>query len=662
LLALVAIAAFLWNRDRDTPPPERPTVVVAGLQTLSGDSADAWLGDGLQQMISADLARSTAVEVVAPSRLRAVLARARLGTQRTLADDAARTVADRLGAEWVVSGGISYGGDRLLVLDVNVRDVKSGHRLALFSVTGRDPMAVADQAAARILTQASASLPGPRLAQTETASLAGYEHYVRAEQATAEGRDAEATEELDAAIAADSGFISAIVERMRRARYGDPAMLERLSDAYARAATRATEYDQLDQALFSALHNGEHTRAEALGREMVAHYPHDPRVYATLADVLASHGKWSEADSVLREAIALDSSAAAAGSGPCAPCAGYSGLVSLRVTFGDTHEAEVAARRWVTLQPAVPLAWAELADVLSYEGRYPDAIAAAQRARLLGGVPGEPYYDARLGNLLLRARRYGDVDTLIARWSGDRRQEVRSTAADLDALLQRERGQFLESAHTIARAIRADSGLAALELMEANSLARAGYIDSALALMHHAMLQGEPEVAPVTSLAGDRARKFSWEHALLADLQATTADTSVLRALADSIDRISTRSYYGRDWHLAHHVRGLIAERAGNWADAVREFSEARWGRAGWTRTNVELARADLELGLADSAIAVLRDAYRGPLDAMGRYVPRGELDAWMARAETAAGHADSAAVYEGYVRDARQGGQGGRS
>jgi hypothetical protein len=37
----------------------------------------------------------------------------------------------------------------------------------------------------------------------------------------------------------------------------------------------------------------------------------------------------------------------------------------------------------------------------------------------------------------------------------------------------------------------------------------------------------------------------------------------------------------------------------------------------------------------------------------MGRYVPRSELDLWMVRAFRAAGRADSAAVYEGYVRRA---------
>src|SRR6185436_19913227 len=59
--------------------------------------------------------------------------------------------------------------------------------------------------------------------------------------------------------------------------------------------------------------------------------------------------------------------------------------------------------------------------------------------------------------------------------------------------------------------------------------------------------------------SGDEARAFSWHHALLADAIAETADTLTLLAIADSLDQRSTRSYYGRDWKLAHHVRGLVA-------------------------------------------------------------------------------------------------------
>ncbi len=48
-----------------------------------------------------------------------------------------------------------------------------------------------------------------------------------------------------------------------------------------------------------------------------------------------------------------------------------------------------------------------------------------------------------------------------------------------------------------------------------------------------------------------------------------------------------------------------------------------------------------------------LRKAYVVPLDAMGRYVPRTELDWYLAQVFRQAGQIDSTAVYAGYVEEA---------
>jgi hypothetical protein len=107
-----------------------------------------------------------------------------------------------------------------------------------------------------------------------------------------------------------------------------------------------------------------------------------------------------------------------------------------------------------------------------------------------------------------------------------------------------------------------------------------------------------------------------------------------------------------RDWALHHHVRGLLYSVQGKYADAEREFRAGEWTAAGWTRTNVELARAQLAQHHASDAIATLRDAHTAPLDAMGRYVPHSEVDWWLVRAFTANGQRDSALVYASYLRD----------
>jgi len=127
-----------------------------------------------------------------------------------------------------------------------------------------------------------------------------------------------------------------------------------------------------------------------------------------------------------------------------------------------------------------------------------------------------------------------------------------------------------------------------------------------------------------------------------------------LRALADTLTVGCARSFFGRDRLLHHHVRGLLAMEQGRWSDAEAELQQARWGVAeSWTRSNVALAKTEMALHQPRAALAALRDAYAAPLDGMGRYQPRSELDLLMAQAFRKAGDADSARVYEAYVRRA---------
>jgi hypothetical protein len=131
-------------------------------------------------------------------------------------------------------------------------------------------------------------------------------------------------------------------------------------------------------------------------------------------------------------------------------------------------------------------------------------------------------------------------------------------------------------------------------------------------------------------------------------------DTIHLKAIADTLERGCSRSFYGRDWRLYHHVRGLVAMHGHRYAEAEREFRQAIWVAAeGWGRVVVELANAQLAQGHSRDAIASLRTAYATRMDAMGRYVPISELDYRMAKAFALAGEADSARVYAAFVRRA---------
>jgi tetratricopeptide (TPR) repeat protein len=259
----------------------------------------------------------------------------------------------------------------------------------------------------------------------------------------------------------------------------------------------------------------------------------------------------------------------------------------------------------------------------------------------------------QLARMLVRARRLDEADSMVAAWRTSSNRAFRRTALDLRVMIDRERGQLRTSLRNTDRAIAADSGLEFLELVRGNTLARLGDYAAAERLYERRIHPSDPKPHPwLPKPAG--LRGFCWEHALLADAIAPAGDTVRLLAIADTLERVCPRSYFARDWTLHHHVRGLVHAAARRYAEAVREFRRAPHIVADWwPRTTVELAKAQLALGRAREAITTLQTAYATPLDAMGRYVPRSELDYYMALAFKAAGLPDSAAVYAAHVRRA---------
>ena len=666
------VAGVVLTRGSRRPEAGPPVVAVMALRNVQGDSASSWLEDGLQQMLIADLSRAggsgggAALDVIDPSLLRDAARRQGVDREAALSTNRAVELGRGLGATWVVTGGVTHGSG-VYVVDITVRRAADGTPLQVYSVVGNDVLTVADRAAARILLATEAHARGPRLADVETGNVEAYQHFVRALQADQEGRPADVTRELDAAIALDSGFVDALVMRIRGAwAGGDTAAVGRLAPLLSRAGSRVTAWDRLDLDASAAEHDGEHARAEALARELVQRYPRDPRGYDRLAEILRNHGKWEAVDSVLEGLLALDSLATTAGNGPCVPCSAYGGLADLKVSEGDLAGAERAARKWIALQPNLPGPWRDLGTTLAFGGHYAAAEEAITRAVALSG--GDVGFTLRLGAVRLLGRDYAGVDSLVRIWSHSPVRALRSGALDLLGMSEREQGQFRASNATFAHLIAEDSTSQSLELVMGNSLAhldlRSEAADFYARMDRERMRRDRAEgsmVSPVQALTGDVARAFSWLHALEGEAvggawpgdSAVHPDTVRLRLLADSIEELSARSYYGRDWRLPHHLRGLIALAGGRDQEAVRELEAARWGTAGWTVTDRALAQAYLALGNTDSALAVLRAAYGGPLDAMGRYQPRSELDYLIAVAFARGGQADSARRYAGYVRKA---------
>jgi DNA-binding SARP family transcriptional activator/TolB-like protein len=646
-LGLLTTAGAIWlNRARAVAAEvRRPIVAVTTIADVAGDTAIGWLRAGLPRLIATELDAIGGIEVIAPSRVREATLRLAGSSSAAITENQAVDIARRLGATWVVLGGVSTVKDGYL-LDVTVRPVDRPNAGQSFTLKSPDLMELGQLTASRLATAFNvdhvAGAGQAQSAEVMTTSPASYQYFVRGSMAREGGRYTEAARDLDSAIARDSGFVDAV--RMRRTLLTDRREDIVLAGLEKRYASRLSEFERLSDEIRTLDSLGEAARAELLSEQLIARFRHDPRAYSLRSDVVLGHGNWKASEQVLLRELALDSLAMSAGNGPCTPCQALRRLSQVRLLEGNAGGAAQAARRWAELQPDLPAAWTNLSATLAMTGKPADALDAGQHAMALSK---EPLAAIDFGRSMLEARRYDVVDSLLSAWSARHDVTLNEGARDLRALVLRERGQFVSSAATLT-ALDPEDGV---WLMQADNIARAGNLRGARDILERsghrfAAIHGD-------LVSGAQARGFAWTHAVEADEMLSRGDTSTARALIDSLARIGQQSYYGRDRLLYHHVQGMLYFAERRYADAERELRAAQWSVSSWTRTNVELARAQLAQGHARDAVATLRDAYLAPLDGMGRYVPRSELDWWMSRAFSAAEQPDSARVYAAYVRSA---------
>jgi predicted Zn-dependent protease len=146
---------------------------------------------------------------------------------------------------------------------------------------------------------------------------------------------------------------------------------------------------------------------------------------------------------------------------------------------------------------------------------------------------------------------------------------------------------------------------------------------------------------------GLQARTVTWMLTLAATTYAAAGDTTAVLRLADSVEVLGPRSYFGRDAKLHHFLRGLVLQARGRHAEAVSALERSLFSLTdGYTRTNLELARCLLVLHRPEDAIRVLRPALRGGVDGSNTYVTHTELHEALAQAFDQAGQRDSAVAH----------------
>lgn len=644
-LALAGTAVLVMRARRTTSEMASTPVVAVGRITDYSAAADRRVGPALADLLSTNLARVPSLRVVSAARM--------LELTRQAGDTSAAGIlaAARLaGATELVDGTVYARPDGRLRLDLRRVGLATGDILQAQTVEGPDVFALVDSGTARLVAAHGGAPPGS-VAGVTTRSVAAYSLYAQGLRVLADGDGPGARRLFEAALREDSSFAMAAYHygRLASSRTDLVAGLARA----LRLSAGATERERLMIRAgwawtMSARELG--TYADSL----VTRYPQETQghLYEGIARLQA--GDFLAAVGPLERVVAMDSlsfTRAERATG----CDGCTAMLELVLTYAladSLGAAEREARRWTRLEPQSARPWVSLWDVLERSGQFAEAERVAARIAqidrdAIGATDRAAMHAIRTGNFEL-------ADRLLraAIQSG-------SAAAQMDALWDlcislRFQGRA-EEAVAIARRYREladrtervtpnEASHAVRPL--AQSLFDAGRYREAAALFDSSANWHAPDESP----AGG-ARERVWDLAHAARSFAAAGDTGVLDARADTIATVGAMSASGRDQRLGSYIRGLLLLARNDLPAAIPAFRASIYSvPAGYTRENYDLARAELRVGRARDAVAVLQPVMRGKLDASNMYVTQTEVHELLAKAWEAAGRPDSASAHYAWV------------
>ncbi|HEX6307495.1 MAG TPA: protein kinase [Longimicrobiales bacterium] len=376
---------------------------------------------------------------------------------------------------------------------------------------------------------------------------------------------------------------------------------------------------------------------------LLARYPDEPQAQLLAGRAFAGVGQPHRGLHHLRRAVRIDSLGLRGVAAECAACDAFAAMVAAYTAIDSLPAAERTAREWARLRPASGRAWHTLAMILEWQGRVDDALVAMRSAAPL--APGNPYVPIFPALLDIRTGHFASADRLLREQARAGPPDVRKEALWFLTISLRHQGRLRDALTTARELRRLHPDEAEPRIAEAQVLLELGRARAAAARFDSlASLPGRGDFERVRSLHG---KLRSWRLVHVATARAAAGDTAVLLPLADTIEMLGARTL-GALYRNAHrHVRGLHLAAQGRYAEAADCFRRAALHpasrTAGYTRTNLELARMELALGQPREAVRALRPALQRGLEAAGLYVTRTELQELLGRAFEAAGEPDSA-------------------
>jgi DNA-binding SARP family transcriptional activator/predicted Zn-dependent protease len=459
---------------------------------------------------------------------------------------------------------------------------------------------------------------------------------------------------LTAAFARDSGCaMCAYYAAIAEASFNEIAS-DRLLQSAVRLANRVSEPERLlIKYRWADARNSFERRAA--GDSLVVKYPDWPEAQTAAAEADNMDGAWLTAADHLRRAIAGEPIPDTATGPDCPACATRFLLIDTYRAADSLAAAARVAQQLIRVQPHSRIAWRELSHVLAESGRFDEARAAIDSSTKYASGTDEDVIEHAL--IEIRARQFAKADQMLTALAQTGNANSRSDALWFEVISLRAQGRLREARGIAEGPLRkADAssthGIGISTVADAQVLFELGAYRRAAAIF--TANAAEIPDPLIRGAQGRVARQHAWMLTQAGSALAAAGDTLALAALVDTVQAWGELSGFGRDRRLPDYLRGLLWMARARPDSAVSAFSRATFSETeGFSRNDLERARALLALGRPREAIPVLRHPLEGGLEAGNFYVPRTELQEMLARAYEAAGERDSAAVYYRYVVEA---------
>lgn len=148
---------------------ERSVAVLPFVNSTGVDSLD-WLGSGMSDMLTTNLAQTGALRVVSPQRLFELLRQEGVAETDEIPQQRAMEIASRSGARTMVHGSI-LGTAEDMALDAQLIDLRDGTIIAAERARGSDVFALADTVAARLASRLAGGVEYQMAAAAEKSPL-----------------------------------------------------------------------------------------------------------------------------------------------------------------------------------------------------------------------------------------------------------------------------------------------------------------------------------------------------------------------------------------------------------------------------------------------------------------------------------------------------------